>query len=168
VLLTVVALVQINLALTKDLSPWKGGGFGMFSTMDGPGNRQVDVFLSIRDKQYLLKFPDDDRIELVHQLARTYPGESTGKYLLNELQNFGWYCSNDFQPLGSERYKCLTGKNLTKRLKSAPPKTHIEYENFQRVYPESFSLTVHKLTYIRGSNVVEKEKLYSTKTRVAE
>lgn len=34
VVLIVVALTQITLAHTRDLSPWKGGGFGMFASVD--------------------------------------------------------------------------------------------------------------------------------------
>ncbi len=33
-LLTIVACRQIYLAKTQNLRPWKGGGFGMFSTVD--------------------------------------------------------------------------------------------------------------------------------------
>ena len=33
-LLCTVALIQVALSRTLDLSPWKGGGFGMFSTND--------------------------------------------------------------------------------------------------------------------------------------
>ena len=43
-LLLSVALTQMFLAQTQNLSPWKGGGFGMFSTVDSPGMR----FLSVR------------------------------------------------------------------------------------------------------------------------
>ena len=43
VLLVVVALVQCTLARRADLSPWKGGGFGMFSTLDAPGFRDVRI-----------------------------------------------------------------------------------------------------------------------------
>src|SRR5215207_6093346 len=42
-LLAAVALVQIVLAVTLQLSAWKGGGFGMFSTLDHGGFRRVDV-----------------------------------------------------------------------------------------------------------------------------
>lgn len=44
-LLVVVALYQVGLAYTVDLSPWLGGGFGMFSTMDDGVNRSLRVFL---------------------------------------------------------------------------------------------------------------------------
>ncbi len=33
-ILCAVALIQVGLTRTQDLSPWKGGGFGMFSTND--------------------------------------------------------------------------------------------------------------------------------------
>lgn len=38
-LLVVVALLQIYLAHARALSPWRGGGFGMFASTDSPGNR---------------------------------------------------------------------------------------------------------------------------------
>jgi hypothetical protein len=41
VLLAVVAVNQLRLAHTVSLSPWSGGGFGMFSTTDSPDNRHL-------------------------------------------------------------------------------------------------------------------------------
>lgn len=41
VLLTLLACIQLVLGLRFDLTPWKGGGFGMFSTVDRPRARQV-------------------------------------------------------------------------------------------------------------------------------
>jgi hypothetical protein len=40
-LLVAVALHQLWLASHADLSPWCGGGFGMFSTTDGWGTRRL-------------------------------------------------------------------------------------------------------------------------------
>ena len=40
-LLLAVAAVQLALTRTSHLSPWKGGGFGMFATLDGPGSRRL-------------------------------------------------------------------------------------------------------------------------------
>ena len=36
----------MTLAKTAGLSPWKGGGFGMFSTTDDAGRRYVRVFVT--------------------------------------------------------------------------------------------------------------------------
>jgi hypothetical protein len=44
-LLAVIALGQIGLARAVDLTPWKGGGFGMFSTLDHGAHRGVLVLV---------------------------------------------------------------------------------------------------------------------------
>jgi hypothetical protein len=49
-LLVVVAGVQVTLARTAGLSPWKGGGFGMFSTTDDGGRRYVRIFVSAPER----------------------------------------------------------------------------------------------------------------------
>ena len=45
-ILVTVASVQVALTRTAGLSPWKGGGFGMFSTTDDSGRRRVRVFVT--------------------------------------------------------------------------------------------------------------------------
>jgi hypothetical protein len=45
-LLIVVACSQVTLATIAGLTPWKGGGFGMFSTTDNGERRYVRVFVS--------------------------------------------------------------------------------------------------------------------------
>lgn len=44
-LLIVVAANQFRLATTESLSPWSGGGFGMFSSTDSPGRRHLHAFV---------------------------------------------------------------------------------------------------------------------------
>jgi len=48
--LVAVAIAQVTLARTAGLSPWKGGGFGMFSTTDDAGRRHVLIFVSAADR----------------------------------------------------------------------------------------------------------------------
>lgn len=43
-LLLVVALNQFRLVHTADLTPWCGGGFGMFSTTDGRSARHLHAY----------------------------------------------------------------------------------------------------------------------------
>ena len=43
-LLIAIAGVQIGVALSQGLVAWKGGGFGMFTTIDAPGLRDVRAF----------------------------------------------------------------------------------------------------------------------------
>lgn len=42
--LAVVALQQVTVALTEDLTPWKGGGFGMFATADHLDTRVLRTY----------------------------------------------------------------------------------------------------------------------------
>jgi hypothetical protein len=49
-LLLVVAAAQMTLARTAGLSPWKGGGFGMFSTTDDGGRRYVRIFVTAPER----------------------------------------------------------------------------------------------------------------------
>ena len=79
-LLTTLACIQLFLGLNFGLTPWKGGGFGMFSTVDSPGARTIRVYLETDDgeiptklptwrkkyRNYTRSFPTDFR---VHRLA---------------------------------------------------------------------------------------------------
>jgi hypothetical protein len=44
-LMLLVAAAQTRLVESAQLSPWKGGGFGMFSTTDGGPHRRVRIYL---------------------------------------------------------------------------------------------------------------------------
>lgn len=43
VLLVAVAVCQVTAARTNTLSPWKGGGFGMFASIDSPISRTLAI-----------------------------------------------------------------------------------------------------------------------------
>jgi hypothetical protein len=76
VLLALVVLVQVWLVHARGLTPWCGGGFGMFSTIDGWGARHLHVWLRgdgwrreavVPDelsslKEQALALPDDTRL----------------------------------------------------------------------------------------------------------
>lgn len=42
-ILIIVATIQITLAYSAGLSPWKGGGFGMFGAVDSPSMRAISA-----------------------------------------------------------------------------------------------------------------------------
>ena len=49
-LLLLVAGTQVTLSRSVALTPWKGGGFGMFSTTDDAARRWVRVFVSAPER----------------------------------------------------------------------------------------------------------------------
>jgi hypothetical protein len=57
--LVLLACVQIGLAFVADLSPWKGGGFGMFSSNDHGSFRSVRVFAEDANGERRLDVPAD-------------------------------------------------------------------------------------------------------------
>src|SRR6186997_1614670 len=72
-ILLAVASVQIFLVHTGRLTPWKGGGFGMFSTTDGSMFRSLRVFVSAPDRseELLLK----GKLEDLAARAQLYPSD---------------------------------------------------------------------------------------------
>jgi hypothetical protein len=48
IIMTAVA-VSHHVLTTSDLNPWKGGGFGMFATVDAPGTRRIVTIATLRD-----------------------------------------------------------------------------------------------------------------------
>ena len=78
-LLCAVACVQIYLALTNTLSPWKGGGFGMFSTVDSPDARFLRIYLINDNEETAVILPDS--LKTLGRQVQTIPSPA----LLTEL-----------------------------------------------------------------------------------
>ena len=57
ILLVAVAAVQMTLATTAGLSPWKGGGFGMFASVDGLPFRWLRIYLTAPERSEELAVP---------------------------------------------------------------------------------------------------------------
>src|SRR5262245_53448819 len=72
-LLVVVAVVQIVLARTGDLTPWKGGGFGMFATLDHGAYRNVDILVDAPDRSEGMEIPES--LETAASRVAAYPAD---------------------------------------------------------------------------------------------
>src|SRR5262245_13702496 len=66
-LLLAIASAQMLLARTSDLSPWKGGGFGMFASVDGLPFRwaRIYVFASERSEEIAIPPSLDEQMRRV-------------------------------------------------------------------------------------------------------
>jgi hypothetical protein len=78
-LLGVVATAQIILALAGGLTPWKGGGFGMFSTLDHGAYRRVEIVIDAPDRSEAQEVPPS--LEELAARAAAYPAD----WLLRQL-----------------------------------------------------------------------------------
>ena len=73
-LLLAVAGLQVTLVRTAGLSPWKGGGFGMFATTDDTGRRFVRVFVTAAERSEEIAIAPS--IEDAATRAAALPGDS--------------------------------------------------------------------------------------------
>ena len=73
VLLSLVALNQIRIAHNSDMTAWKGGGFGMFSTLDRPRARQVRVHILGAGRDIPFSVPPE--LRNLSESAKTRPTE---------------------------------------------------------------------------------------------
>jgi hypothetical protein len=82
-LLVALACTQIGLAFGAGLSPWKGGGFGMFATNDHGAFRSVRVYALRGGRAQPLEIPSElRRRELA---ARELPSDAALGRLLRGL-----------------------------------------------------------------------------------
>jgi hypothetical protein len=99
-LLAALAVAQIVLAQTAALSPWSGGGFGMFSTTDAGGARHLHAYVlrpGLRreleppveleqEVQRALTLPSDARLAALAQKLATQSTPDDGPATGLELQ----------------------------------------------------------------------------------
>jgi hypothetical protein len=95
VLLCAIAFLQIVLAQTHALSPWKGGGFGMFSSVDSPSARFIRAYLIDGEQEYAVLLPR--HLGSVAQQARTMPNPVTLNLIARETARARWIMA-DLQP----------------------------------------------------------------------
>lgn len=91
VLLCGIAVVQMGMLRFANLSPWKGGGFGMFSTVDEPASRQILVWLETTDGLMAGQIPPEE--ETAAARLRTWPTRGRVEDLERRLWGYSWMAS---------------------------------------------------------------------------
>ena len=87
-LLCSIASLQIFLATTKSLSPWKGGGFGMFSTVDSPDARFLRIYLINGNEETAVPLPDS--LKMLGREVQTIPSAALASGLADRLARGTW------------------------------------------------------------------------------
>lgn len=88
ILLCAIACLQIFLAMTKSLSPWKGGGFGMFSTVDSPDARFLRIYLINGNEETAVLLPD--YLKTLGRELQTIPSAALASDLAQRLAQGTW------------------------------------------------------------------------------
>lgn len=87
-LLLLVAGNQMFLCNFDNLSAWKGGGFGMFSTPDAPNNRMVLIYLDDGKQTYRTSCPFE--LQRSFYKVRTFPNRRRVESFAASLLEFQW------------------------------------------------------------------------------
>lgn len=87
-LLVAVALMQFLVARTTWLTPWKGGGFGMFSTVDSPSARFLRIVLETETGRVRVGIPG--RLQRDAARLREVPNEPGLRALAEKLASATW------------------------------------------------------------------------------
>ena len=88
-ILVCVALHQLYLVYSDDLTPWKGAGFGMFSSVDAGGNRRLSITVHSAGMSYTA-YADDSLIVL----AKRLPSNSILEALARNLADMTWIATD--------------------------------------------------------------------------
>jgi hypothetical protein len=88
--LILVASFQLVMSNSDVLSPWKGGGFGMFSSLKNPGMRRVTVQVHFAKGQSKLVSSKQFSKMASYDRLRSFPKESQLLEFIEELQLLKW------------------------------------------------------------------------------
>jgi hypothetical protein len=86
--LLLVAGLQFYGVSAADLSPWKGGGFGMFSTVDSPASRMLRCYIATDSKVFNAEIPA--RLSRLAGIATSLPTEERLEALAQALAEVTW------------------------------------------------------------------------------
>jgi hypothetical protein len=84
--LVFVASLQLYLSHTHDLSPWKGGGFSMFSAVDRPDRRIVRCYLETPRGRVPVPVPNSE----IRKKARAMPTAGRTSRLAQTMARSVW------------------------------------------------------------------------------
>jgi len=159
VLLCVVAAVQLYLVDSRSLSRWKGGGFGMFTTVDSPSARFLRVYLISETGEVPVLIPRKLR-KLSHKV-RVMPSKERLMKLSEKLREGTWvhltmvsatqHYQNQLRAAGKEFQD--SADNIQYQIQDSTP--YIDFEQLQlvRMLGEDEPLTTDKQLKVTGVRV---------------
>ena len=101
VLLAALALTQLYLGTQQWLTPWKGGGFGMFSTVDSSGGRSLRVYLVTEDGEEIpTRAPR--WFKKRRRQARSFPADFRLRSMVDEMAAAKWIYRESDSPQKKE------------------------------------------------------------------
>jgi len=154
VLLVLLAVTQIAQASTRDLTPWKGGGFGMFASTDGLNYRAVQARFLTTDEPITIAvhdFGDEERAAWRFTHARAMPDERRVARLVERIERAQWTVDRRVAQFDSWLPDALVG----------PVVTSGRSHNEQVITVTGVQIEVWGTFYTRGDDQLEPRMLAS-------
>ena len=111
IILIMIACIQFYYAHNYALSAWKGGGFGMFSTVDSPEARFFRIYLMVDGIEAPVKMPN--HLSQLAYKVRTIPTISNLELLAQRLVKSTW----------------ITDEGPLNKSTDAKPKFHLQQDD---------------------------------------
>lgn len=101
-LLLAIFGLQYVTAQTTVLTPWKGGGFGMFSTVDVDTGRIVKAYFDIDGQEYPVAVPE--QLDGTIKSLRPMPTEERVEDFARRLAAIEWVEHTEYRPEQLQRF----------------------------------------------------------------
>jgi hypothetical protein len=126
-----------------NLSPWKGGGMGMFSSIAAPGNRVIKAYFLIHAVRLPVEIPDSKEATAF----RTEPTERNREKLKTRLSGMLWTIT----PVDVSMQRPI--------IKSIPAEAQ-EKSGHAVIHPEHIDLELWQFSYERATGTVQLVKIW--------
>lgn len=154
-LLVGVAGVHSYFVAAKNQTPWEGGGFGMFSTVDKRQARFVRCYLVTPEREVLVRTPS--HLETYVQRLRVRPTPERAEGLARYLARATWVVAadsgaTDVPPGDTTRaglYRYLSPHEASSRRKATVEAVRVEVWRY-RFESRPYRLSAHRLLTATG------------------
>lgn len=134
---------------TKGLTPWEGGGFGMFSTVDKREARFVRCYLITPEQEVLVRTPP--HLDTYVDRLRAMPTQKRAGHLAQFMAQSTWVASEDVPENVSAdhtvppgRYRYLSPSDTSSRARATVEAVRVEVWQYQFV-SQPYRLEAHPL-----------------------
>lgn len=151
-LLIAVAALQLYLVYTKNLTPWKGGGFGMFASIDRMERRPVHLTIHYSKNRYVANpmqlLSSNSKFERIQSM----PDYSVLKEFATSAYNTLWVVDSLKKPvIISDDFK--NDSLDVNRLFKIKPASYLGIESKNNIIrPDSVTVEVFRMNYNTNTN----------------
>jgi len=171
ILLLLIACSQLITVFKSNLSPWKGGGFGMFSSVDRPSSRIFQSYFITESDTISIDLPNSEKFTRLKTISYTMPSNKSVDKLAEQILSHTWYCVDKEAINETEWRFCFYDKDV-EQIKSEFGKNSEQVKLLKRINPKKLVISVWNTNYDNNTNKIHKNLLkrrdYNIRTQMNE